>query len=225
MIIGKGLIASQFLEVDREDVIFFASGVSNSSETRKEEFLREQKLVEETINLYWNKLFVYFSTCSIYDSSKYDSSYVLHKLHMEEVIKQKASKYLILRVSNAVGKGGNPNLLMNYLYRQIINDCELTVHQYATRNLIDVEDIKKITLKYIDSMSWNKIVNVAYSQNFRIAEIIENFEKNYTKNARKIEENKGEHYSIDIHELDYEFPIKDKDEYLDNLIKKYYRNI
>lgn len=106
MIIGKGLIASQFYEVDREDIIFFASGVSNSSETRKEEFYREQNLIEETIRLNSDKLFIYFSTCSIYDSSKYNSPYVLHKLHMEEVIKESAPKYLILRISNAVGKGG-----------------------------------------------------------------------------------------------------------------------
>ena len=38
MIIGKGDIAS--ILIDREDVIFFASGVSNSSEIRQSEFER-----------------------------------------------------------------------------------------------------------------------------------------------------------------------------------------
>jgi len=42
MIVGKGLIASLFFENDREDVIFFASGVSNSMETRKEEYQNTQ---------------------------------------------------------------------------------------------------------------------------------------------------------------------------------------
>ena len=222
MIIGKGLIASQFFEVDSEEVVFFASGVSNSSETRKEEFLREQQLVEKTIALYPDKVFVYFSTCSIYDSSKYNSTYVLHKLHIEEIIKENTKNYLILRVSNAVGKGGNPNLLMNYLARQIANNQELIIHKNATRNLIDVEDVKHITLKYIESGHWNKIVNVAYTENFYIPEIINAFEKKNNKTAQKRIENKGEHYSIDVYELDYEFPIQDKNEYLENLIKKYY---
>ena len=222
MIIGRGLIASQFTDVDNNDVVIFASGVSNSSETRIEEFLREQNLVEQTLINNPEQLFVYFSTCSIYDSSKYNSPYVLHKLHIEELIKQKAKYYLILRVSNAVGKGGNPNLLMNYLSRQIINKQELNIHQHATRNLIDVEDVKNITLKYIESKDWNKIVNVAYVENFNIPEIIEALEKNYSKTARKIIENKGEHYSIDIHELDYDFELTNKENYLENIINKYY---
>ncbi|MFV0183312.1 NAD-dependent epimerase [Empedobacter falsenii] len=222
MIIGKGLIASQFLEHDREDVVFFASGVSNSSETRKGEFLREQNLVEDTLASNPEKLFVYFSTCSIYDSSKYNSLYVLHKLHIEEIIKQKAKHFLILRVSNAVGRGGNPNLLMNYLSRQILNDQELVVHQHATRNLIDVEDVKNITMKYIASKYWNKIINIAYKENFNIPEIIEVFEQILNKKANKNIENKGEHYSIDVHELDYEFELTSKECYLKNIIDKYY---
>ena len=222
MIVGKGLIANLFTEVDLDEVVFFASGVSNSSETRKGEFLREQNLVEDTLANNPEKLFVYFSTCSIYDSSKYNSLYVLHKLHIEEIIKQKAKHFLILRVSNAVGRGGNPNLLMNYLSRQILNDQELVVHQQATRNLIDVEDVKNITMKYIASKDWNKIINVAYTENFNILEIIEVFEQILFKKANKNIENKGEHYSIDIHELDYAFDLNDKNDYLHQLIEKYY---
>ncbi|MFV0152514.1 NAD-dependent epimerase/dehydratase family protein [Empedobacter falsenii] len=222
MIIGKGLIASQFLENDREDVVFFASGVSNSSEQDEQQFKRELDLVLETIAQYPTQLLVYFSTCSIYDSSKYNSPYVLHKLHIEEVIKQNTTNYLILRVSNAVGIGGNPNLLMNYLYRQIITNQQLNVHQHATRNLIDVEDVKDITLQYIQSNRWNRIVNVAYAENYFIPEIVEAFENLLQKPAMKLMENKGEHYSIDIHELQYQFSIQDKEVYLNDLIKKYY---
>ncbi len=222
MIIGRGLIASQFTDVDHNDVVIFASGVSNSSETRIEEFFREQNLVEQTLINNPKQLFVYFSTCSIYDSSKYNSPYVLHKLHIEEVIKQNTSSYLILRVSNAVGVGGNPNLLMNYLSRQILNNQELTVHQHATRNLIDVEDVKNITLRYIESKDWNKIINVAYTDNFTIPEIINAFEVNYNKIAQKNIQNKGEHYSIDVSELNYEFYLNSKADYLNNLLIKYY---
>ena len=222
MIIGRGLIANLFTEVDLDEVVFFASGVSNSSETRKGEFLREQNLVEDTLANNQEKLFVYFSTCSIYDSSKYNSPYVLHKLHIEEVIKQNTTNYLILRVSNAVGNGGNSNLLMNYLYRQIMTNQQLNVHQHATRNLIDVEDVKDITLQYIQSNRWNRIVNVAYAENYFIPEIVEAFEEILQKPAMKLMENKGEHYSIDIHELQYQFSIQDKEAYLNNLIKKYY---
>ena len=49
MIVGRGLIASLFVNVDKDNVIFFASGVSNSLEVRDEEFLREENLIKKTI--------------------------------------------------------------------------------------------------------------------------------------------------------------------------------
>ncbi|MBF0597488.1 NAD-dependent epimerase/dehydratase family protein [Faecalibacter rhinopitheci] len=222
MIIGKGLIALQFLDCDNDKIIFFASGVSNSSETDKNQFLREENLIRETLKAHPHKLFIYFSTCSIYDSSKYNSAYVLHKLQMEEIIKEFATHYLILRISNAVGKGGNPNLLLNYLARSIKDNKVLTIHKNATRNLIDVEDIKNIVLKYIESDIHNKIINVAYTDNFKIPDIITAFQDILNIKANISIEDLGEHYSIDVHELNYKFPITDKKKYLYNLIKKYY---
>src|SRR5690554_2026187 len=141
MIVGNGLIANAFREYDRDDVIFFASGVSNSLETDQAQFDREENLIRKTIEENPGKIFVYFSTCSIYDSSKNASFYVNHKLNMEHLVASDCEKYLIARVSNAVGKGGNPNLLMNYIYRSILNQTKITIHQNAKRNLIDIEDI------------------------------------------------------------------------------------
>ena len=48
MIVGNGLIANLFREKDRENVVFFASGVSNSLETEKSAFLREENLLRNT---------------------------------------------------------------------------------------------------------------------------------------------------------------------------------
>ena len=176
MIIGKGLIANLFLEEDSDDILFFASGVSNSLETRPEEFLREENMLRTALVENPEKIFVYFSTCSVYDSSKVDSHYVLHKLKMEQIIKNNSDRFLILRVSNAVGKGGNPNLLMNYLVRSVMNGERINVHTKATRNLIDAEDIKKITFSMIRNKVFNKIINVAYPQNYTIIEILETLE-------------------------------------------------
>ncbi|MBP8060858.1 MAG: NAD-dependent epimerase/dehydratase family protein, partial [Cloacibacterium sp.] len=150
MIVGKGLIASLFTDVDQEDIVFFASGVSNSLETEKSAFLREENLLRKHLTENPEKIFIYFSTCSIYDSSKNGSLYVNHKLKMERLVEDLATKYLILRVSNAVGKGGNPNLLMNYLVNSVKEEKIINVHTLATRNLIDADDIKNITLELID---------------------------------------------------------------------------
>lgn len=225
MIIGRGLLASLFTDNDRENTVFFASGVSNSLENRTEEFLREETLIRNTINDNSHKIFVYFSTCSIYDSSKTASDYVLHKLKMEQIIKNSCQKYLILRVSNAVGKGGNPNLLMNYLVRSIKNNETINVHTKATRNLIDAEDIKKITFLLLDNHAFNKIVNVAYIQNYAIIEILEIIERFYNTKLDLNLIKSGSGYDINVPDVEDYFRnngLTNKESYLCRILEKYY---
>ena len=225
MIVGNGLIANLFRENDRENVVFFASGVSNSLETDKSAFQREENLIRKTIKENPNKIFIYFSTCSIYDSSKNGSSYVNHKLKMEQIVEELANQFLILRVSNAVGKGGNPNLLMNYLVNAFHQEKEITVHTLATRNLIDADDIKNITLKFINENSFNKIINVAYLENFSTKEILEILEKHFNKTAKTYLVKSGQSYLISIPEAEAYFAenkLTEKKEYLLRIIKRYY---
>ena len=225
MIIGNGLIANLFKENDRENVVFFASGVSNSLETDKSAFLREENLIRKTIKENPNKIFIYFSTCSIYDSSKNGSSYVNHKLKMEQIVEELANQFLILRVSNAVGKGGNPNLLMNYLVNAFHQEKEITVHTLATRNLIDADDIKNITLELIDQGRLNQIINVAYLENFSTSEILEILEKFYSKNAKTELYKSGQTYKISIPEVEPYFvenQLTNKENYLLRILERYY---
>ena len=225
MIVGNGLIANLFKNEDRENVVFFASGVSNSLETDKSAFLREENLIRKTIKENPNKIFIYFSTCSIYDSSKNGSSYVNHKLKMEQIVEELANQFLILRVSNAVGKGGNPNLLMNYLVNAFHQEKEITVHTLATRNLIDADDIKNITLELIDQGRLNQIINVAYLENFSTSEILEILEKFFSKNAKTELHKSGQTYKISIPEVEQYFikhQLTNKENYLLRILERYY---
>lgn len=225
MIIGNGLIASLFKDFDKEDTVFFASGVSNSSEMDSAQFQREENLIRETMEKNPGKLFIYFSTCSIYDSSKTNSPYVLHKLRMEEIVKNNATNHLILRVSNAVGKGGNPNLLMNYLIRSVQNNKTINVHTKATRNLIDAEDIRNITLELLEKGNYNKIVNIAYPQNYSIIEILEIIERHYNKKLDLNLIKSGSGYEINIPETENYFQknnLDGKESYLLRILEKYY---
>lgn len=225
MIIGNGLIAKLFAENDREDVIFFASGVSNSLEKDSAQFLREETLIRNTMAENPEKKILYFSTCSIYDSSKVESPYVLHKLKMENIISNHQSPFLILRVSNAVGKGGNPNLLMNYLTRSILNEEPITVFTQAKRNLIDIHDIRAITLDFLDKNEFNKIVNLAYLENFSTTEIIEQLAEVLGKKLNLKMEDSGNSYIVSIpHVRNYfeENNLTDKMLYLKRMITRYY---
>lgn len=225
MIVGNGLIANLFRNDDRENVVFFASGVSNSLETRRDEFLREETLVLKTLEENPEKIFIYFSTCSIYDSSKNDSAYVIHKLKIERLVEDYAKNYLILRVSNVVGKGGNPNLLINYLVSAVKKEDIITVHTLATRNLIDASDVKEITTNLLAEGNYKKIVNVAYLYNFSTSEIIELIEKHCNKNAITTYVESGQSYIISVPEVKEFFFKKAKEnkkEYLIDILKKYY---
>jgi len=86
LIIGNGLIASAFNSNLRnnEDVIIFASGVSNSREVRSDEFFRERKLLVDTLAL--GKYIAYFSTCSVDDPELLNTPYVAHKKEMEALV-------------------------------------------------------------------------------------------------------------------------------------------
>jgi DNA-binding Lrp family transcriptional regulator len=73
---------------------------------------------------------------------------------------------------------------MNYLVNAFHQEKEITVHTLATRNLIDADDVKNITLKFINENSFNKIINVAYLENFSTTEILEILEKHFNKTAK-----------------------------------------
>jgi UDP-2-acetamido-2,6-beta-L-arabino-hexul-4-ose reductase len=110
MILGKGDIASVLN--DREGVIYFASGVSNSQCEDEKEFERERDLFMEMFLKYGHLgyAFFYFSTLSVYFKN---SPYTRHKLKMENLIKASYPNYTIIRIGN-ITWGNNPNTFINY---------------------------------------------------------------------------------------------------------------
>jgi len=115
MIIGTGLIAQAFIQHFEDDpnVIIFASGVSNSRENRSQAFLRERQMLIEALS--FQKMLVYFSTCSVCDPELQTSPYVMHKKEMEVFVAHSAKDYAIFRLPQVVGETPNPNTLTNYL--------------------------------------------------------------------------------------------------------------
>jgi len=112
MIIGNGDIASALREgdIDREDLLFFAAGVSNSGETRESEYQREINLLRELEQDCFH--LIYFSSLCIFYS---DTRYARHKRLMEEWAKVGPQGYTtILRMGN-ITWGNNPHTLINYL--------------------------------------------------------------------------------------------------------------
>ncbi len=135
MIIGNGDIASVLN--DREGVIFFAAGVSNSSEMRESEYQRELNLLKEQDK---TKCIFYFSSILI-DVS--DSFYFTHKRKMEQYIKDNFENYNIIRIGN-ISWGRNPNTFINYIRNKIKNNEPVEIRD-EYKYIIDKNDLVTLT--------------------------------------------------------------------------------
>ena len=114
MIIWNGMIASKFKENNYQhdnNVVIFASWVSNSQNLNDDEFNKEQILLDDIINTTKWKLLIYFSSCSVTDESMNNNKYVIHKKHIEETIKR-LDNLLIFRISNPIGNTNNPHTIL-----------------------------------------------------------------------------------------------------------------
>lgn len=227
MIVGKGMIANAVKKIDNENYIFFCSGVSNSKELRDSEFEKEKTLLSK----YYckDKCLVYFSSYFVGFDSYLKQEYYKHKLAMENLIKEKFTNYKILRLPQVVGFSKNSNTLTNYLYKSIVADMEIKVFKGVERNLIDIDDIVTL-LKYINynSLFINDTLNIISTKNFKIEKIIEELELIIGKKAIKaFEETEENSFDViikyEILKLYKLLNIEFDDEYLKNLIKKYYK--
>lgn len=130
MIIGKGNIASVLH--DRDDLIYFASGVSNSAETSESEFEREIGLL---LIQDFQKHLVYFSSLSVYrDGSLYNK----HKLNMERIVKQYFKTYTIVRIE-VIAWGKNPTTIHNVFRRKLQAKEPITI-QDTFRYIVTKEE-------------------------------------------------------------------------------------
>lgn len=227
MVIGSGMIAKRFSSyADNDRTLVFASGVSNSSSTEEREYKREEELLRQSILEHPEKTLVYFSTCSIYDPSLQQSVYVKHKLKLEQLIQQNAGTSIIYRVSNPVGYTKNKHTVLNYFATHVKEQLPFTVWKYASRNLIDMDDVFALCNQIIEGGECNNsIVNIANPVNYPVTMIIRALEKHFSVKSKYSLADKGNSPLIDtsvIQPLFSKLRIEFNNDYLDNLLKKYF---
>lgn len=171
MIVGHGDIASALKDLPagrqgRKGFIFFASGVSNSKETRDSEYKREEKFL-----LKQNKKghLVYFGSLAIFYNP--DTRYSRHKRHMEEVVKKNFAHYTIVRLGN-ITWGDNPHTLINYFKNAAKNGDKIEILN-TYRYLVD----KKEFLHWINLIpEWNSEMNIT-GQRLKVSQIVKKYVK------------------------------------------------
>jgi hypothetical protein len=161
MILGSGDIASVL--IDRPDRLYFCSGVSNSSETRESEYLREIVLLQEQDK---SKHLVYFSSLSIFYS---DSRYAKHKRLMEDLVNLNFAHYTIMRMGNIIW-GNNPHTLINFIRNKIRNRESFEI-QDVYRYVVDKEEF----LHWVDLIPpWNAEINIT-GRRMKVRDIVKEF--------------------------------------------------
>jgi nucleoside-diphosphate-sugar epimerase len=230
MIIGSGFIANSFKPLYDKDgaVTIFASGTSNSMNTNAKNFERECESINEQLNnVNFNSKFIYFSTCSVLNENQSGMTpYIKHKMHMEKVVSM-FPKYLVIRLPNVAGISSNPNTLLNFLGSKIKRQEIFDLWLDAYRNIIDIDDVIKLSQQVIESSLFeNTSINIANPNNYQITEIVKEMEAIIGKSAIYKDIKKGSKYEIDIQpirSLITSLKIDFGPNYLASTLLKYYK--
>lgn len=202
MVIGSGMIAKAFSHyVDNDNVIIFASGVSNSKEKDDLLFKREEKMLLDVNSKNLNKKLIYFSTVSIEDESLSNSKYINHKINIENIISENFNNYIIFRLPNIIGNTKNENTFFNFFKNKINNDEEIEIQKNASRYIIDIEDVSKYLSPLIDSELKNKTINVCFNEKIKMTDLIKSFEKIMNVSVKKKIIDAGYEYEVDNKEF------------------------
>lgn len=195
---------NSFHTIKNLDFLFhFGSGVKPVT------FLSDSKLVTQELNDFNNILdflklsnprliHIYPSTCSsVYDlsvepqteltPSVINSPYARFKMHMENLIRLKTNRYLILRLSNIYGFGQRANQGQG-VFSEWLNCMKDSKPRYIFGNLDDTRDYLYIDdfqtaisalIQKKDSFSFdhNNIFNVCSNNSYSLNQIIETFDR------------------------------------------------
>lgn len=176
-VIGDGMIARAFVnsQMEMDDVVVFAAGVSRSTATETVEFQREADLLSEVIGdaRAGRRRLLYFSTASAHLYGNGDGSprseedpvspttaYGRHKVEMEKAIRASGVDHLILRVTEVVGPHQRRHQLLPALVSQVA-DGVVTIYRGARRDLIDVADLVAIAAELLTGDLHRTTVNIA----------------------------------------------------------------
>ncbi len=202
MVIGNGMLANAFSSyVADDDVVIFASGVSNSKTENLSDLEREVNLINKVkFEMSSESYFIYFSTVSIEDPDLFNTHYVIHKKNVENLIKDNFKNYIIFRLTNVVGKTNNQNTVFNFLKSRIESGKAFELWKNATRNLIDIDQLTQVVGIFLkNKIVWNtQTINIGSPDNIKAIDLLSSLELYMNKKANVTLVNRGATVAIDL---------------------------
>lgn len=191
-VVGRGFLARNLAPVAERhpETVILAAGVSLASTTAPEEFAREERLLEETIDACRasGRRLLFFSTAStgMYgtcdgpgredDRVVPSTPYARHKLALEQRLRTCGADHLVLRLSHVVGPGQPSHQLLPTLVRQL-REGLVRVHLRATRDLIGVADVVTVVDRLLALDLKDTVVNVASGTAVPVAAVVDFLEE------------------------------------------------
>lgn len=144
MIYGSGSLSK--LLKDRQYVMFFAAGASNSQTVTEPEYIRESfelglMMKHAAVN---DMMFVYFSSISVFTK---DSQYTRHKKAMENIVRGTAEMFTIIRLGN-IWECTNPNTFINAYKRETYEPRDEYKYMISKKQLNFITDNLPTTGKH-----------------------------------------------------------------------------
>lgn len=240
-VIGRGLTASALYPYHDQlnDVVVFASGVSDSTTVDYHEFEREYDLLYETIEsaLKDQKRVVYLSSGGAiygrFEGMRTEETPLLphtlygrHKLLCEAIVMQSTLPYLIVRLPNLVGERQNKTQLIPALIHQA-RQGRVTLFDHATRDLLDVEDFARILIQLLSKLTNSESIILASGYSISISNIFREIQQalNISVDIEVLSRGDQQQFSIDKLRgiLDDKLPFHPQ--YYVEVIRKYVRQI
>jgi nucleoside-diphosphate-sugar epimerase len=226
VVIGNGMMAQAFRAFgSRRDVVVFASGVSDSTETSAAAFAREAELLRQTRAAYPEALLVYFGTCSVEDADRRETPYVRHKLAMESLVAAAGHAWIVFRLPLALGPIHRSPTLANFLHGKIARGESFEIWGRSTRYPIDVEDVVRIVSRLIaDRSMWRHKINVAL-RSFHVIDFVRILERITGRSAVYQMVEKGAHYELrcpEVAALAEAMGLDRSEAYLERVLRKYF---
>ncbi|MBU3951800.1 MAG: NAD(P)-dependent oxidoreductase [Proteobacteria bacterium] len=203
MIIGNGQLAKIFKEDGCffDDVVIFASGVTNSDCRDDREFNREKELLEKTLVENNAKRFVYFSSCALSAKTYEKNEYYQHKQHMEDIIRANSNNYLIFRIPQLFGNLIRHKTIINFFYKSIQQQQQFNIFDEAYRYVIEINDVKKLVKAYLEFSNQCSIVDLANPYRYKVFDIVKILEQLLEKKAVYRILEKEDKYKLDFSEM------------------------
>ena len=108
-----------------------------------------------------------------------------NKIKIENFIKKKFKRYIILRLPQIIGKSKNKNTLINFFYLNIKKNKEFILIKNFKRNVLDIDDVLKVIKIIIkENNDDNKVVTLSNKFNIEPMDIVKIFEKKMNKLGR-----------------------------------------